>query len=264
MDVRKFNREAWNKQVESGNPWTIPVTSDTIADAREGEWEVVLTPSRPVPKDWFPPLAGASVLCLACGGGQQGPVLAAAGARVTVYDNSPGQLAQDRRVADREDLELDTVEGDMRDLSTFADETFDVIFHPVSNTFVPDVLPVWKEAYRVLRPGGCLLAGFDNPLLHALDEDAYDRGELVVANPLPYSDLESLSAEQLDQRLQEGRPLEFGHTLESQIGGQLACGFVLTGFYEDRYSTESHDLLGNYLATFLATRASKSADPARG
>jgi len=31
--------------------------------------------------------------CLASGGGQQGPVLAAAGAHVTVFDNSPRQLA---------------------------------------------------------------------------------------------------------------------------------------------------------------------------
>ena len=257
MDIRQYNREAWNRQVEGGNPWTVPVHADTIADARTGEWEILLTPSRPVPRDWFPVLDGASVLCLASGGGQQGPVLAAAGARVTVYDNSPGQLSQDRYVAERDGLELRTVEGDMRDLSCFSDEVFDLIFHPVSNTFVPEVGPVWREAFRVLRPGGTLLAGFDNPVLHVLDEAAYDRGEFVVKNPLPYSDLETLAPDEIDRRQREGRPLEFGHTLEDQIGGQIACGFVLTGVYEDRYAAESHDLLGNYLATFVATRACK-------
>ena len=40
-----------------------------------------------MPADWFGDLAGAPVLCLASGGGQQGPLLAAAGARVTVFDN---------------------------------------------------------------------------------------------------------------------------------------------------------------------------------
>jgi 2-polyprenyl-3-methyl-5-hydroxy-6-metoxy-1,4-benzoquinol methylase len=70
------------------------------------------------------------VLCLASGGGQQGPILAAAGARVTVFDNSPQQLAQDRFVARREGLTLETVEGDMRDLSVFADVSFDLIVHP--------------------------------------------------------------------------------------------------------------------------------------
>ena len=132
-EIRNFNREAWNRQVEARNPWTIPVTSQQVAAARQGDWKIYLTPSIPVPQDWFPPLRGASVLCLASGGGQQGPILAAAGAQVTVFDNSPHQLAQDRFVADRDGLQLETVEGDMRDLSVFPDESFDLIVHPVSN-----------------------------------------------------------------------------------------------------------------------------------
>jgi SAM-dependent methyltransferase len=197
------------------------------------------------------------VLCLASGGGQQGPILAAAGANVTVFDNSPRQLEQDRLVAEREGLDLRTVEGDMRDLSPFPDETFDLIVHPVSNVFVPDVKPVWREAYRVLRPGGDLLSGFDNPALYIFDEVAYDRGELVVANVLPYSDLESLSPAELARHEREGWPLEFGHTLDDLIGGQIECGFIITGFYEDRYPPEENDLLGRYMATFMATRAHK-------
>ncbi|MFH0907317.1 MAG: class I SAM-dependent methyltransferase [bacterium] len=205
-------------------------------------------------------MQGASILCLASGGGQQGPSLAAAGADVTVLDNSPRQLAQDRYVAEREGLRLRTVEGDMCDLSCFPDETFDLILHPVSNTFVPDVKPVWREAYRVLRPGACLLSGFDNPVVHLFDGAAYGRGELIVANVLPYSEAESLSAEDLARRRREGAPLEFGHTLDDQIGGQLAAGFVIVGFYEDRYPDGNHDLLGNYTSTFMATRARKPQD----
>jgi SAM-dependent methyltransferase len=257
VDIRKFNRKAWDRQVEARNPWTIPVTSQQIAEARQGKWEIYLTPSRPVPKAWFPPLQGASVLCLASGGGQQGPILSAAGAKVTVFDNSPRQLEQDRLVAERDGLQLETVEGDMRDLSVFPDDSFDLIVHPVSNTFIPDVKPVWREAYRVLRPGGSLLSGFDNPVLHIFDEEAYDGGELVVANTIPYSDAESLSTEELEIHRREGIPLEFGHTLNDQIGGQVEAGFVITGFYEDRYPQAENDLLSKYLATFMATRAIK-------
>ncbi len=256
-EIRKFNREAWNRQVEARNPWTIPVTSQQVAEARQGNWEIYLTPSKPVPREWFPPLSGASVLCLASGGGQQGPILAAAGAQVTVFDNSPRQLEQDRRVAERDGLQLDTVEGDMRDLSVFPDEFFDLIVHPISNTFVPDVRPVWREAYRVLRPGAFLLSGFDNPVLYLFDEKAYDRGKLVVANVLPYSEAESLSAEELEKRGEDGIPLEFGHTLDDQIGGQIEAGFVITGFYEDGYPQEENDLLSRYMTTFMATRATK-------
>lgn len=152
----------------------------------------------------------------------------------------------------------------MRDLSCFPDETFDLIVHPVSNTFVPDVLPVWREAYRVLRRGACLLAGFDNPLVHLFDDAAYERGKLIVANALPYSEAESLSAEDMAQRRRDGTPLEFGHTLDDLIGGQIERGFVITGFYEDRYPQEDHDLLGHYGSTFMATRACKSEAGKRG
>ncbi len=122
MDVRSYNREAWDRQVAKRDRWTIPVTSEAVAAARRGEWDVVLTPERPVPRAWFPALQGAEVLALASGGGQQGPLLAAAGAKVTVFDNSPAQLRQDRAVADRDGLTLVTLEGDMRDLSRFPGE----------------------------------------------------------------------------------------------------------------------------------------------
>lgn len=255
MDIRSYNREAWNRRVASGNPWTVPVSSETIAAARLGEWEIVLTPTKPVPREWFGELEGAEVLCLASGGGQQAPVLAAAGANVTVLDNSPAQLDGDRAVAEREGLKIRTELGTMDDLSRFSDGAFDLVVHPVSNVYVPDVLPVWREAYRVLKPGGRLLAGIVNPLGYIFDYEAEQRGELVVKHSIPYSDLESLSPEQLERYLASGDALEFGHTLEDQIGGQIAAGFVITGFYED---TQPERLLTPHIATYMATCAMKS------
>ena len=182
MDVVSYNRAAWDRQVQGGNEWTVPVGPEVIAAARRGEWSIVLTARKPVPADWFPSLSGADVLCLASGGGQQGPVLAAAGANVTVFDNSPQQLARDRQVAEREELDIRTVQGDMRDLSAFADASFDLVFHPVSNPFCPEVRPVWREAYRVLRQGGTLLAGFMNPAGYIFDYELADAtGELQGA-----------------------------------------------------------------------------------
>ncbi|HEY9089593.1 MAG TPA: SAM-dependent methyltransferase, partial [Anaerolineaceae bacterium] len=66
QDVRAYNREAWNREVDGGkNPWTLPVSAEQVAAARRGEWQILLTPTIPTPKDWFPALAGAQVLCLA-------------------------------------------------------------------------------------------------------------------------------------------------------------------------------------------------------
>jgi ubiquinone/menaquinone biosynthesis C-methylase UbiE len=259
MDILEHNRKAWDRQVENQNKWTVPVSPEEIAEARQGRWKIVLTPTKPVPLEWFPPIKGLDVLCLASGGGQQGPILAAAGANVTVFDNSPGQLGQDRMVAEREGLQIKTVQGDMRDLSAFPDQSFDLIVHPTSNGFVPDVLPVWKESFRVLRPGGSLLAAFGNPVIYIFDYEKYEHGELEVKHSLPYSDLESLSEEQKQRFIEEGEPFEFGHTLEDQIGGQLAAGFVLIGFYEDTATFPDSEPITKYLPIYIATRALKPA-----
>jgi SAM-dependent methyltransferase len=255
MGVRDYNREAWDREVERGNEWTVPVGPDVIEAARQGRWEIVLTETKPVPKDWFPDLQGADVLCLASGGGQQAPVLAAAGANVTVLDNSPGQLAQDRLVAEREGLALRTVEGDMADLSDFADESFGLVFHPVSNLFAPEVRPVWAEAFRVLRRGGSLLAGFLNPAVYIFDLELADSsGELRARYALPYADATSKSEEEVARQIERGEPLEFSHTLEDQIGGQIEAGFVIAGFYEDRHRD---DPIATHMPTYIATRAIK-------
>lgn len=258
LDVRSHNREAWDRQVASGNEWTRPVTPEVIAQARTGNWSVVLTAVKPVPASWFPSLAGKDVLGLACGGGQQGPTFAAAGAHVTILDNSPAQLGQDRLVAEREGLQIRTVEGDMADLSVFADESFDLVFHPVSNLFAPAVRPVYREAFRVLRRGGILMAGFMNPDVYIFDFEAIElRGELVVRYALPYADLEHLPEDQLRRAMEEGWALEHSHTLEDQIGGQCDAGFAITAFYEDRRPVEGGDIPSRYMPVFYATRARK-------
>ncbi|HEX8921559.1 MAG TPA: class I SAM-dependent methyltransferase [Pyrinomonadaceae bacterium] len=254
MDIRDYNRTAWDNEVERGNEWTQAVAPEVIAAARQGTWEVLLTETRPVPREWFPDLNALDVLCLASGGGQQAPILAAAGARVTVFDNSPKQLEQDRKVAERDSLNLSTVEGDMTDLSSFSDESFDLIFHPCSNLFIPDVRPVWKEAYRVLRRGGVLLAGFLNPVIYLFDDRIVERAELQVRHALPYSDLDSLPEDERRQLIEKGEPLEFGHTLADQIGGQTDAGFLIKGFYEDRHRTLA---IAKYTPTYIATRAVK-------
>lgn len=256
MDIRAYNRAAWDRAVEEKSPWSIPVGPEVTAAARQGQWQIILTPTIPTPRAWFPEeMQGVDVLCLASGGGQQGPVLAAAGARVTVFDNSPRQLAQDRYVASRDGLSLRTVEGDMRDLSLLADSSFDVIVHPVSNLFVPDVRPVWREAFRVLRSGGSLLAGFLNPITYIFDlHKADDEGVLEVKYSIPFSDLTSTSDADRQRLIDEGSPMEFGHSLDHQIGGQIEAGFVIAGFYEDRWP---EFVLDRHIATFMATHAIK-------
>lgn len=265
-NIREINREAWNHAVETGDRWTQPVSSEAIAKARAGEWNIYLTTTKAVPRDWFGTasgneVAGKDVLCLASGGGQQAPILAAAGAKVTSFDNSPRQLEQDRAVAERDGLDIRTIEGDMRDLSALDSASFDLIFHPVSNLFVPDVRPVWRECARVLRTGGRLLAGFNNPVVYIFDEEAAEEGNMVVSNPLPYSDSEHLSPARKAHYIAEKWAFEHSHTFDSQLAGQLEAGLAITGFYEDYWDSNEIDHPWNsYFPSFFATKSEKLAD----
>lgn len=152
----------------------------------------------------------------------------------------------------------------MADLSRFADESFDLVFHPCSNAFVPDVRVVWRECHRVLRPGGELLAGFVNPDVFLFDHDEADASRtLVVKYGLPYADVTNLDRAAIERKVERGQPLEYGHTFEDQFAGQIDAGFDLVGFYEDRWFDDTW-FISCFTAVAFATRARKSPTPARG
>lgn len=253
VNTSEHNSKIWDKKVEEGVSYTKPVSQELVEKSKAGEWSISVTAARTVPRNWFPSsLKDLKVLCLASGGGQQAPILAAAGAEVTVMDISRKQLDQDEFVAERDGLELKTVQGEMTDLSCFDEESFDYIVHPVSNVFVEDVRPVWKEAYRVLREKGVLISGFMNPVLYLFDDEQEEKGNLEVAHTIPYS---SVAEEEIQSYIEKGEALEFGHTLDDQIQGQTEAGFVIAGFFEDDFGgTRTID---RSIKTMIATKAVK-------
>lgn len=256
IDVAKYNSEAWNRIVNSDKSrYTRCVTHQQIEEARKGNYQLDVSPRKKIPRSWLPELQGLDVLCLASGGGQQSPIIAAAGANVTVLDNSPKQLEQDRKVAQEENLDITIELGDMADLSRFADGSFRLIIHPPSNMYTPDVRVVWREAFRVLRKGGIIISGISNPAVYLFNFSRFSIGKPKVKYSLPYSDLSSRSAQKLKRQIARGEPLAFSHTLEDQIGGQLAAGFVITGFYEDYWKDSIK--LNKYMPCFMVTRAEK-------
>ena len=259
MSIYTWNKIAWDAAVSSGeNPYTQVVSSEQIAQAKQGNWALYLSDIKPVPRDWFPELQGLKILCLASGGGQQAPIFAALGAEVTLLDASPQQLAQDKFVAERENLSITLVEGDMADLSTFADDNFGLIFNPPSTLFVPDLEPIWAECYRVLKKGGVLLTGFMNPDEFIFDYEVLDdRGEFVVKYPLPYIEHETLNEAALAQRIAAQEMFHFSHSMETQLGGLIQAGFAITGFYEDRRPEEDDNPIRHYMPSYYVLRAEK-------
>ena len=252
MNITKYNRDVWDKYVAKKVRWTIPVSKEEIENAKKGIWSIVLTPTKPVPHKWFPELNGLKILGLASGGGQQGPVLAASGADVTIFDNSENQLNQDRKLSKEFNLNIKTIQGDMKDLSIFADQSFDIVFNPCSVVFAENLKPIWQECFRVLKPNGIQMTGLTNPIIYQLDQDN-DPFQLIYTQP--YSDLNSLPKEKLDELIKNQEALEFGHSLTEQIGEQLSAGFLITDFYEDDWNGEK--VIDKYFPSFFATRAIK-------
>jgi len=253
MKYIEENGKIWDERSLNNDTWSIPVTSEMVNLAREGRWSIVLTPTKPVPASWFPDkLEDKKILCLASGGGQQGPILAAAGADVTVLDNSLQQLEKDNFVAQRDHLKIKTVQGNMQDLSMFENESFDCIVHPWSNGYIDDVLPVWRECARVLKKNGLLLAGFGNPIEYIFNAAKLEKGILDVTNTIPYADIEHMDDPEIRGIVESGGYL-WSHTLEEQIQGQIDAGFAIIGFYEDIGGTA----LDQYINSSIATKAIK-------
>lgn len=249
MNYQEINAETIDRWVEEGWEWGKPIDHETYVRAKNGDWNVGLTPTVPVPHAWFGELNGKKVLGLASGGGQQMPVFAACGAICTVLDYSDAQLKSERLVSEREGYEIGIVKADMTKPLPFENESFDLIFHPVSNCYVREVRPIFKECFRVLKPGGVLLCGLDNAINYLFDGE----DETRVVNSLPFDPLKN--PEQMAQLQKDDSGVQFSHTLEEQIGGQLEAGFILTHLYEDTNGTgRLHDL---HIPTFLATRAVK-------
>ena len=249
LSYTEINSETIDRWVDEGWEWGIPISHEEYVKATEGEWKMVLTPTKPVPKEWFGDLNGKRILGLASGGGQQMPIFAALGAECHVLDYSKRQIESELSVAAREGYEIKTYRADITKPLPFDDGYFDLIFHPVSNCYIKDVEAVWRECYRVLKKGGRLLAGLDNGVNFLFDDD-----ESHVTGYLPFDPL--TNPEQMATLQKEDCGVQFSHTIEEQIGGQLKAGFTLADVFDD---TNGEGFLHDHgVPSFWATLAIKN------
>lgn len=248
MNYQEENARVIDRWCAAGWEWGRPISHEAYAKALAGDWGVYLTPTKVVPQAWFGDLKGRKLLGLASGGGQQIPVFTALGAECTVLDYSPQQCESERMVAEREGYQVEIIRGDMTKRLPFGDETFDLIFHPVSNCYVEEVEPIFRECFRVLKPGGVFLGGYDIGINYL-----FDNNEDRLVYPLPFNPLKSKELYEMCMRDDLG--VQFSHTLEEQLGGQLRAGFRLTDLYED---TNGEGRLHEFhVPSFVATRCIK-------
>lgn len=253
MESKRYqdiNAETINRWVSEGWEWGKPIDHETYKAATEGRWQIVLTPTKPVPRSWFPPLQGTRVLGLAAGGGQQMPVLAAAGARCTVLDQSEAQLASERLVAEREGYSIEIVKTDMTQGLPFADASFDTVLNPVSLCYVRECAPIFQEVARVLVPGGAFLAGFDFGGFNYVVDEAEER----IIHSLPFDPVADPSL--ADELTAQDAGMQFSHSPEEILGGMLHAGLVIDDVSDD---TNGEGRLHEFnIPTMLAVKAHKA------
>lgn len=217
-DYRRTNHSAWNR-LSSGSPFSHVATDEECKNP------LMVLDSR----GWLPTsVAGLDVLCLAAGGGWQSILYAAAGARVTVVDISPGMLKLDRQEAERRGLSVTIHEGSMDDLSFLRNESFDIVHQPVSTCYVPSIVAVYKEISRVLRDRGVYISQHKQPTsLQITHRDARHRYVIGVEyyheGPLPAVE---------DRSYRETGTVEYLHRWEDVVGGLCRAGFVIEDLRE--------------------------------
>ena len=244
-----INAKVIGEWVADGWEWGKPIDHDTYCRALRGDWQVLLTPTIPVPEHWWPSLEGALVLGLASGGGQQMPILTAAGATCTVLDYTPAQLQSERMVAEREGYRINVVQADMTQPLPFYSQSFDVVVNPVSLCYAREVEPIFREMARVLRPGGVLLTGLDIGFNYVVDE-----GEDKIVRGLPYDPIENPALLEEDDVEEVG--VQFSHTTGELLGAMLRAGLVIDDVYDDVNGEGRLSELG--IPTMLAVRAHKA------
>lgn len=257
QDVITHNREAWDHSVKEADIWTVIASEDEIKQARLGKPRIILTPNTPVPDSWLSQLEGVKLLGLAAGGGQQSALLAAAGADVTVFDLSPLQLEQDQKAAKTYDLSVRTIQGSADQLNGLRDGEFDLIVNPVSNCFFPSLENVWKECHRVLKSGGRLMYGFINPVSYLFDFEMANKGEFRLKYSQPFSDIESFDESEKKRFLRKENALEYGHSLNDQLGLLLKSGFVIEDMFEDTWGERFKEKIDNYFPAYINILARK-------
>ena len=224
-ETARHNLEYWKRQVETdceySRPW-LDLDRDLLERFVSGKVEIMPAPYGYLyPRSVFQNVAGKDVLCLASGGGQQSAAFGLLGARVTVLDLTDEQLEMDRRTAAHHGYEIRTIAGDMRDLTTLDDDSFDLVYQAISICFVPDTREVYSEVAGILRPGGLYRVGHVNPATYGMEEETWDGVGYRIMEPNYHGRVERADA------------MEYRHSLSDIFTGLAERGFHILSVDDD-------------------------------
>ncbi len=261
--VAAHNERMWELLAQAGIPYTRPQGRPPRDPRRKRRFLDELTYGRIRGLR----LDGKRVLSLAGGGGWDPILFAELGADTTLFDLSARQLATVRTLARERGTKLRFVRGDMRDLSVFADASFDLVYHHHSLVFVPDAARVIREVARVLAPAGTYVFSTMHPVTLRMYETWTGTGwsfkrSYFSNGPVP---IKSPTWEFDDVKV-HAPTLEYAHRISDLVNACVRAKLVVDGLWEwspgdARGEPGSDDELERYLPAFIAIRARRLAAP---
>ena len=253
--TRAHNQQAWDRMARAGHTLTAPASAKELQNPLK-----VIDAS-----GWLADgIRGWKVLCLAAGGGRHGPLYAAAGADVTVVDLSSAMLERDREMAAAHGLVLQTIQTSMDQLDMLAAATFDMVIHPVSTCYVPNLSRLFPEVARVTKPQGLYISQHKQPANLQSSLDTYT-GHYVIEHA--YYDRRPVPPATSASMLREPGTQEFVHSWNDLLGGICRSGFVIEDVSEPQHGRPdalpgSFGHRCHFIAPYLRIKARRLGTPA--
>jgi SAM-dependent methyltransferase len=252
--IHDHNRAAWDARVQGGKRFTVAATNEEMERPLE-----ILDPLGWLGGD----IIDKRILCLGAGGGRHGPMLAQAGARVTVVDISPEMLRLDTELAEAKGLQVETIETSIDDLSMLPEAAYEAVMQPVSTCYVPDIRLAYHELARVMMPGGVYISRHKQPTNLQVDLAPTPQGFLIDS---PYYLDGPLSPAKRPGPHREQGTMEFLHQWGDLLGGLCESGFVIEAVTEPKFSDPSaqpgsFEYRCQFIAPYIQLRARRTDQP---
>ncbi|MEZ6096938.1 MAG: class I SAM-dependent methyltransferase [Pirellulaceae bacterium] len=223
----QHNRNAWQELARNGHRLARTVTAEELKSPLE----------RVDSLGWLGgDIRGWQVLCLAAGGGRHGPLYTAAGANVTVVDFSSAMLDLDRSVQRDTGLSYQLIETCMSDLSGLSDSQFDLVIHPVSTCYLPDISRVFVEVARVTRPGGLYVSQHKQPSSLQASLLPGSAGKYTIEHDCYSGQPAQSETRHTNNLIREPETNEYVHRWETIVGGICNAGFVIEALVEPNHA----------------------------